>query len=193
MKVSEFDLFSIDVWVTISKGGKFEVWDQCIACVFPIEDGKFEGSLFHEPWMDNDPFYSPSQQPDVAKEIALKAGITSHTVGNMWFSESPDKLIQQAGETEAIASMRCLVEMKFGPDFNPEMPDSAWAEGELSGDEDSFEGGSWYIVSSYDGSSLAGPYDTEEEADADIKEVAELAGGVTYFHEVQSTLIVPVL
>lgn len=45
-----------------------------------------------------------------------------------------------------------------------------------------FESGLWYITSSFDQAMLSGPYETEEEADADINSQERLAGGVTYLH-----------
>lgn len=41
----------------------------------------------------------------------------------------------------------------------------------------------WYVISSYDQSTLAGPFADEADAQSAIDELSELAGGVTYHHQ----------
>lgn len=51
-----------------------------------------------------------------------------------------------------------------------------------------FEANMWHVISSYDSALLGGPYANEDDADSAIKEDAQLAGGVTYFHTPSKTL-----
>lgn len=119
MKVSEFDIVQIDTAVAKAQGAKFDVFDQALAVVF--KDGNC--MLFNKPWMENDPFYSPSKNSEQADVIIKSEHITLRSFDGKWMALSSDGMVIQEGLTKEIAAMRCYIESTFGDDFNPEILD----------------------------------------------------------------------